>query len=282
VTGNKLKAVFKDISRLFGKLHSSNSDNEILSAVHLIEKKLEKVGLHIGDLGEFLQPEDLMSVLARLMAKDADILVELARAQGKFFSTSDRKPYVDLSVGGHRETFRLDDPQFEFWLRHQFHLDRKKAPPSSALKACLATLEADAHFGGNATREVYLRVARTGDHVYLDLGDRSRHVVEITPSGWGIIGEAPVRFRRTASMVQLPMPVPGGSIGLLRQFCNLNDDSFVLFVCALVDALFEGHPHPVIFLAGEEGVAKTTLAKIARKLVDPNKREAKSSAAEVE
>jgi hypothetical protein len=57
----KLEDVFKDVSRLFGKLHSSNSDNEKLTALRMVEKKLESAGMHIGDLGKFLQAEDLKS-----------------------------------------------------------------------------------------------------------------------------------------------------------------------------------------------------------------------------
>jgi len=213
VTRKNLKTVFADIGRLFGKLHSSNSDNEILSAVHLIEKKLEKAGLHIGDPGEFLQPDDLASVFAKLFAKDADILIELARAQGRFFLTGDHRPHVDLSIDGHRETHQISSVQFGHWLRHQYYLDRKKAPAPSALKACLATLEADAHFGEDSERhEVYLRVAREDDCVFLDLGDPAWNVIGITAAGWGIIPGAPVRFRRTPSMVGLPMPLPGGSV----------------------------------------------------------------------
>jgi hypothetical protein len=107
--------------------------------------------------------------------------------------------------------------------------------------------------------------------VFLDLGDPLWHVVEITPSGWGIIPNPPVRFRRTPTMTALPIPQSGGSIELLRPFCNLDDDGFVLFVCGLVDALVEGHPHPIFVFTGEEGASKTTLAKSARALIDPNK-----------
>jgi hypothetical protein len=142
-----LKAVFKDVSRLFGKLHSSNADHEILTAVHLIEKKLEKVGLHIADLGEFLQPEDLGSLFALLFAKDADIIIELARASGKSFCTGTGKPYVDLTIDGFRQTLAIDSLQYKRWLQSKFYAKKKKAPSSHALRDCLTTLEADAHFG---------------------------------------------------------------------------------------------------------------------------------------
>jgi hypothetical protein len=118
----KLEAVFKDVSRLFGKLHSSNSDAEILTAVRMVEKKLEAAGMHIGDLGKFLQPEDLMSLFAKLFAKDEDILIDLARASGKFFCTCDGQCYADITINGHRQTLPISSSQFEFWLRRRYYV----------------------------------------------------------------------------------------------------------------------------------------------------------------
>jgi hypothetical protein len=170
----------------------------------------------------------------------------------------------------------LTGPQFENWLRHQFYLEKKTFTPATALRNCLSTLEADAHFRSSARREVYLRVAKLGDSVFLDLADPESRIIEVTASGWRIARDAPVRFRRSPHMAALPLPLPGGSIDQLRRFVNASDGGFTLFVCALVDALIEGHPHPVIFLAGEEGTTKTTLAKVARALTDPNSGPAKS------
>lgn len=167
----KLKAVFADVSRLFGKLHSSNSDFEILTAVKLLERKLEAVGLHIGDLGNFLQAEDFKNLFAMLFATDEDILIDLAHAGGKYFCTGDGRTFADIESNGHRQTLSLDSTQFDRWLRLQFYSAKKKVPKSSQLKSCIATLEADALFGEGQRHEVYLRVARRNDCVFLDLGD---------------------------------------------------------------------------------------------------------------
>ena len=60
-----------------------------------------------------------------------------------------------------------------------------------------------------------------GDAIYIDLGDPAWRAVQITPSGWSIIHEVPVRFIRSASTKALPVPETGGSIRLFRPFCNL-------------------------------------------------------------
>jgi hypothetical protein len=51
---------------------------------------------------------------------------------------------------------------------------------------------------------------------------------------------------------------------------NLGDNDFTLFVAALLAAFRVGRPQPVLALCGEEGAAKTTLAKIHRLLIDPS------------
>jgi hypothetical protein len=109
-----------------------------------------------------------------------------------------------------------------------------------------------------------------GERIYLDVGDEQSHVVEVDATGWLLTKDSPVRFRGTVGMQAMPLPQRGGSIAQLRALVNLDDDAFVLYVSWLLDALCPGRPHPVLFLGGEEGSAKSTAARIARSLVDPH------------
>ena len=61
-------------------------------------------------------------------------------------------------------------------------------------------------------REVRVRLAEHAGHIYLDLADECWRAVEIGPDRWRVIGSPPVRFRRAAGMLPLPMPQAGGSI----------------------------------------------------------------------
>ncbi len=45
--------------------------------------------------------------------------------------------------------------------------------------------------------------------------------VEIDATGWRVIDNPPVRFRRASGMQPLAYPVPGGSIAALRLFLNV-------------------------------------------------------------
>ena len=120
--------------------------------------------------------------------------------------------------------------------------------------------------------EVYTRVARHGNAIYLDLADAAWRAVEITPNGWRVVTEPPVKFRRPAGLYPLPEPQRGGTINLLRPFVNCKSESaFRLIVAFMIAALRPGRPFPVLFLRGEQGSSKSWLARLIRALIDPNK-----------
>src|SRR5262249_15827356 len=104
-----------------------------------------------------------------------------------------------------------------------------------------------------------------------DLGDDRWRVIEVNAIGWRVIGQPPVRFRRAAGMLPLPVPQPGGSIERLRVFLNVASDSdFVLVVSFVLACLRNRGPYPVLVLSGEQGSAKSTFSAIVRALLDPN------------
>ena len=120
-------------------------------------------------------------------------------------------------------------------------------------------------------RVVHIRVGGLDGRLYLDLGDETWRAVEIDATGWRVIDNPPVRFRRAAGMQPLPMPVPGGSVEALRSFLNVQSDTdFVLVVAWALACLRNRGPYPVIVLSGEQGSAKSTFSAILRALLDPN------------
>src|SRR5262249_52890771 len=81
----------------------------------------------------------------------------------------------------------------------------------------------------------------------------------------------PVRFRRSAGMLPLPLPEKGGSITALTRFLNLSTrNDLVLLVAWLLAALRPRGPFPLLAICGEQGSAKTGLAKMVRSVLDPN------------
>jgi hypothetical protein len=140
---------------------------------------------------------------------------------------------------------------------------------AQALQDATNCLTGTAIFKGEQ-RTVFVRLAELASKIYLDLGDQLWRAVEIDTSGWRLIDRPPVRFRRAKATLPLPVPIAGGSLATLRTFVNVTDEDWPLILSWLLAALMPKGPFLVLFLHGEQGAAKSTVAKVLRSLVDPN------------
>jgi hypothetical protein len=199
----------------------------------------------------------------------ADTLIKLAQT-AELFRTPDGIGYADSTIDGHRQTWPIRSKTFRQWLGREFFTTTEGAPNSDAFAAALNVIEARAHFEA-PIRHVHLRVAGLDGKLYLDLCDQAWRAVEIDATGWRIITEVPVRFRRARGMLALPDPVAGGSLATLHKFLNVRHEADLDLVDAHLQAsLRDGPNYPVLVLAGEHGVAKTFACKILRAVIDPN------------
>jgi hypothetical protein len=78
-------------------------------------------------------------------------------------------------------------------------------------------LEAQAQFDG-PQRNVSVRLAEHDGRIYVDLADEFWRCIEISAIGWWIAEDPPVRFRRSAGMQPLPLPVRGEQLSRSRRF----------------------------------------------------------------
>jgi len=178
--------------------------------------------------------------------------------------------FADLITDGHRETWPIRSKRFRSWVRRCYYRATGAAPNGTVVTSALDLLEARAQFDA-PERAVSMRVADYAGRIYLDLADEHWRAVAISADGWRVIGCPPVRFRRSAGMLPLPVPERGGSIESLRPFLNLSShNDFVLVVAWLLAALRPHGPYPLLAISGEQGSAKTVLSKVLRALVDPN------------
>jgi hypothetical protein len=185
----------------------------------------------------------------------------------------DAEAYATIAVADHRETWPVRSVAFAHWLRQQYYLLTKAAPPAQALTDGINLIASIAVFAGEQ-REVFLRVARCGEAIYIDLGDARYRAVEVRRNGWKVIAgdSVPVRFIRRRGMEALPVPEAGGSIHDLWRFVNLPDSrSRILFAAVLVAYFWPNGPYIILVANGEQGSAKSTLCRFLRALIDPNK-----------
>ena len=198
-------------------------------------------------------------------------LIELADGC-EFWHDPDKVAYATVTVNDHHENMRISSPVFERWIAGRYYHQTGGAVGDTAMKEALRVLEVKAIEGGKEY-ETFLRIGRAGGHIYVDLGQKQWNAVAIGPHGWELVEQAPVKFIRSPSMKPLPIPEAGELLeSQLRPFVNVERESdFMLVVSWLVAAMFDSGPYPIMIVNGEQGSSKSTLAKLLRKLIDPNK-----------
>ena len=232
-----------------------------------LRSQLKKAGCRVTALDDAIAEES--GTPSGRGPTQADILIDLAQTV-VLFHTPDGSGFADLDINGHRETWPIRAKGFRRWLARRFFEETGGAPSSEALQSALNVIEAKAHFDA-PERQVHVRVGGLDGRLYLDLGDETWRAVEIEASGWRIIDNPPVRFRRASGMKPMPIPVGGGSVATLRSFLNVQTDADFVLVVAWALACLRNHgPYPVIVLSGEQGSAKSTFSAILRALLDPN------------
>jgi hypothetical protein len=189
-------------------------------AFERLRTELKQAGCRVTDLDKAIAEENGES--ARRDRKQADILIELASTV-ELFHAPDGTGFADLDINDHRETWSIRAKGFRRWLARRFFEATGGAPSSEALHSALNVLEADAQFD-SPERAVHIRVGELHGRLYLDLGDESWRAVEIDTTGWRVVDNPPVRFRRAAGMKSLPVPVRGGSVETLRSFLNVRSE----------------------------------------------------------
>jgi hypothetical protein len=147
---------------------------------------------------------------ARRPSNPANMITAMAGI-GALFHTASGSAFADLMIDGHRETWPIRSKRFRTWLRRCHYEQTRSALSGPMINSALDLLEAQAQFDA-PERSVHVRVAEHAGHTYLDLVDEDWRAVEIGPDGWRVIESPPVRFRRPAGILPLPVPEPGGSI----------------------------------------------------------------------
>jgi hypothetical protein len=219
------------------------------------------------DLSNAAQPAERDQTTGRRKSQ-ATRLVELA-VEDELFHSPSGEAFVLFEADGHREVSAIRARAYRARLARRHYELEGGAPSAQAIQDAVAVLEGRALFE-NAEHSVGTRLAALDDAIYLDLADTEWRAVEVTAKGWRIVSESPVRFRRPKGMEALPEPQPGGSLEPLRSLVNLADADWPLFVGWLLAALRDHGPYPLLAFEAEQGTAKSTNARFARRLVDPN------------
>lgn len=200
----------------------------------------------------------------------ATTLVALAAKAEKFHDDSG-EAYARIDQDGHREVWRIGSKSFKYWLQRKFWMVMGTAPNAQALQDAIGVLRGQAIYDGRL-RETAVRISGNDDCIWLDLANDKWQAVRIDKDGWQIVDNPDVTFVRPRGVLPLPTPIRGGSLDELRELINVSEDTdWMLIIAWLVAALRPRGPYPVLSVNGEQGSAKSTLCRILRSLIDPNR-----------
>jgi hypothetical protein len=119
----------------------------------------------------------------------------------------------------------------------------------------------------------------SGD-ILIDLGDHTERYIRVNASGWSIEGgegqdlKTDVLFRRNIGQ-SLPIPkrCPRGQeekrLSQMQKLINIDQDNWDLLVGWMIAAFVPDIPHPVLYIRGTQGSAKSDGMKMVAQMIDP-------------
>jgi len=202
-----------------------------------------------------------MSTHVQGLAKLADV--------AELFRTVDGRAYATIPVKSHEENWPVRSKQFAEWLQRRHYENTGELARQQDLREATKAIEARTLFDAPEL-PAFVRVGDHSGHSYLDLANDEWQVVEIDDDGWRVVTAPSVKFLRTPGVQPLPIPVSGATINDLRPFVNVAGQyDWSLLVAYVVSALHAVGPFPMLSLFGEQGTAKSTVARVIRAIVDP-------------
>jgi hypothetical protein len=201
----------------------------------------------------------------------AEIGLRIVReAEMELFHTPQRVGFAALTRAEHGAICHpIRSEAMRGFIRLRYHQATGKTLSRDALAEIIDLLEAEANFL-SPEEEVHVRVAGFGGHVYYDLGQPDGTIVKITPDGWTLVREAPVRFHRPNGFGTQVMPERGGNLNDLRDLLQRDEKGWVLLLAFLLISLRPTHPYMVLLLSGGHGTGKSKISELIKRILDPN------------
>jgi hypothetical protein len=204
------------------------------------------------------------------------LLMEIAKSvelfHDRYANAVAKFKVMDEDGGSHRECHKVDSSAFRNHLKLTYYQKHDKVPSGTAIESVAGLLVAMALRKGEPV-EVYIRRARVGDKIYIDIGGPKWDAYEVTKDGWRKVDDPPVLFLRAPGTEPLFAAVhiePKEGIALFEKHTRFQGKrSRVLAVGFMLDALGGMGPHAVLSIIGESGATKTTHALVILSLVDP-------------
>lgn len=199
----------------------------------------------------------------------ADILIELLKSKIHLFHDDFKEGFAKIKSLDHFEIHEIKSTSFKLWVGKVFYDVTKKTLRPDSIRQAFNALEGEALYNGKE-HELSLRIAEKDGSFWYDLANDKWQAVCVNKSGWRVVDEPPILFRRLANTGPQVVPEHGGQIEELKRFINVkSDDDFRLLVVFIVSCLIPNIPKVLLPLHGEKGAGKSSAARTIRDIVDP-------------
>jgi len=230
------------------------------------DKELEEA-MNDAESGDDMESEDkkesTSSALVRMITEDSTAKVML-------FHDESKDPYMQITVGEHREIWSCKTKMCRRWIAQRYWRKQKKAAGAEALKTALAVIEGKACFDGPMIR-LANRITEHEGAIWYDLSDTEWRAVKVTKEGWEVVKNPPVLFKRYSHQKAQSEPVRDGDVNLLFEYLNVSDEEQqILLLVWLIACFVPNIPHPILIIYGPQGSSKSVLCRLVKKIADPS------------
>ncbi len=201
----------------------------------------------------------------------AEALIKMAMANCEFFRDEMHRPFATIDINGKKRTIKVNSCDFRAYLRRLNNQVNQHIANRTTIETAVEHLISFCLYDGEI-KPVFIRIAGLENDIYVDIGDQSYQTIKISDTGWSVISNPPVKFVRSQSQGELPVPVKGGSVLALRRFLPLmHDEDFIMVTSWLVSSFSARGPYAMLILDGAQGSGKSTMVRVLRSLIDPSK-----------
>ncbi len=156
------------------------------------------------------------------------------------------------------------------WLFNQYITEQggSKLPSPNSIKNALEYARVKAR-DKNHQVSVGLRFGYYDESYYIDMANKNGELIRVNSEGWEIITDSPVKFLRKPHQRQLRDPLGFGKTSEILKYLNIKSEKYkMLVMVALCTMPLINIVRPILGFIGPEGSAKTTAARIFKRVFD--------------
>lgn len=188
----------------------------------------------------------------------------------EFFHTQFNEPYAHIThEEGAQVSYPVSSSTVKGLIQHLYFREEGKPIATIGLNEVISALEAEARFVGTQ-HTPHVRLSEFEGTVYIDLGRSDGQSVKIDASGWSIVSDTPIKFRRPPGFKELPLPKKGAGYLDMHKLLGLSGQNSTLRFAFELNCLNPRGPYMALLTQGQQGSGKTFHNWTIKEAIDPS------------